>query len=156
MWISRRNLLFSYSAASLVYFLGNSAVAKEHPSEENTRSIDGIILPHEFLGFEYRDYIDNESTHPGLGKTVRYAAPSGYTVTVYVYNLGLEDASNNVWQQRVREHFDQVTREVFQSEGQRFGPERVELVSRYGIGHPETGMTFYCADFRIFDSIGTD
>jgi hypothetical protein len=54
----------------------------------------------------------------------------------------------------VQEEFDRATQDVVDLHGSR-PCTRLQLVGRYGVGAPDTGPTFLCAEFVLSDFNGS-
>jgi len=86
---------------------GVSAEAYLHPET-------GMVFPDRLAGMERGTVTDFEKEHPGYGVSIGYNAP-GITVTIYVYNLGMESLSDSLESPELLEHFGQVVEDVMQA-----------------------------------------
>jgi len=100
----------------------------------------GLTFPDRVADAQLESTTDFEKTRPGLGYGVRYRQP-GWTIDVYVYDLGRSSIPDAVESNVVRGQLQQAQRDIFDAYA------KVELqrsyVMRDGGGHPR----LQCADF---------
>jgi hypothetical protein len=75
------------------------------------RDTSGLVFPFEIGWVHFDGSANNESEVPGLGFSFQYKAPS-INFTVYVYDLGRTDISDDATDQVVRDEFEAADRDI--------------------------------------------
>jgi hypothetical protein len=75
------------------------------------RDTSGLVFPFEIGWAHFDGSVNNESEVPGLGFSFQYKAPS-IDFTVYVYDLGRTDISDDATDQVVRYEFEAADRDI--------------------------------------------
>jgi len=73
-----------------------------------------MVFPDQLAGMDRGTVTDFEKEHPGYGVSIGYNAP-GITVTIYLYNLGMESLSDSLESPVLAAHFEQVVEDVVQA-----------------------------------------
>ena len=149
-WMPIINIIFGLGiiCLSMTSTAARSEINQIPAKKSDNVEIRGILLPNYFNGFAIREVIENETSHPGLGTTVKFDRAQGYSTTVYIYNAQIKQIPNGAKSDVLQDHFDQITREVFAAK-EILGLSDIRLIDRYGIGSPALGVTFLCAEFVL-------
>lgn len=75
----------------------------------------GLVFEETMGGLNKGNFRNFEEKYPGLGVSIGYNA-SGITVTVYIYNLGMESIDDNLESPSFKRHFKEVIRDIFAAE----------------------------------------
>lgn len=122
-----------------------------NPAKSESILVGSIPLEADYAGFARGSVINNETTKPGLGFTVRYHSSLG-EATIYIYNKNIAEIPDGPMSEVVLNEFNLAIREVLLlGESKR---EEVNLIDRYGTGSPHRGREFLCAEFVITDPSG--
>lgn len=104
----------------------------------------GLPVPPYLLDLQRLKVTDYESSSAGMGVSIGYRA-SDIELTIYFYDLNLDEISDDVLDPVVRQQFDQVTHDVL-ALGERNNTP-IEVVTRYVIQRPQIGNTFLATKF---------
>lgn len=86
----------------------------EAAAEPFRHSETGLVFPDQLAGMDRGMVTDFEAEQPGLGVSVGYNAP-GITLTIYLYNMGMESVPDNIESAIFISHFKQVVDDVVQA-----------------------------------------
>lgn len=75
------------------------------------RDASGLVFPYEIGWTHFDNRSNNEQHSPGLGVTLQYKAPS-INFSVFVYDLGRANISNDIWDREVKEEFETAARHL--------------------------------------------
>lgn len=107
----------------------------------------GLVFPERLAGMDRGKVTDFETEQPGLGVSIGYNAP-GITVTIYLYNMGMESVPDSLQSPVFRSHFKQVVDDVVQA-GQLgyYGNLKKTSETAVSLSALQTGPNALCASF---------
>jgi hypothetical protein len=99
---------------AVVTVLVSAAVFAQEKPQEKLKIVYGLSIPDRVGSLVYVRSVDFESKSPGLGYALRFGGPPGWTVDVYLYDLGLKSIPADTESEVIRNQLAQARGDVFE------------------------------------------